>query len=152
MIVSPFIPATNTPFQQTYTFTDIEASFGTWYYWLVSEGIDGTQASFGPVVLNLSDPSSTPALPERSVLKDAYPNPFRTDTKIEVEVKGGEKGKVSIYNSIGQLIHSYSVNAGSHTLLWDGKDASGASCPNGMYLYSLDTNTQRTTKKMILLR
>jgi flagellar hook assembly protein FlgD len=41
---------------------------------------------------------------------------------------------------------------GTNNLLWDGKDASGIQCTNGIYFYKLDTPSQHQVKKLIIAK
>jgi hypothetical protein len=59
-----------------------------------------------------------PILPETTSLGNTYPNPFRMNsvTSLEVEVKAGESGRVTIYNVIGQTVKTFSVAKASTSL------------------------------------
>ena len=41
--------------------------------------------------------------------------------------------------------------AGSYTLQWDGRDETGHSLGNGVYLYRLQTGARAQTRKLVLL-
>jgi flagellar hook assembly protein FlgD len=86
-----------------------------------------------------------------SMLGDAYPNPFRTgannSTNINVTIKNGENGTVTIFNVKGQIVKTFPLKAGEHTLTWDGRDSS-----SGIYFYKLMTPSVTTTKKLVLLK
>jgi len=86
-----------------------------------------------------------------SLLGDAYPNPFRSamtnNTNIDVTIKAGETGTVTIFNIKGQTVKTVTCKAGDHTLSWDGKNSS-----SGIYFYKLTTPSVTTTKKLVLLK
>ena len=42
--------------------------------------------------------------------------------------------------------------AGSHSLVWDGKDAQGREQGSGVYFYRLESGDFRQTRKMILVK
>jgi len=42
--------------------------------------------------------------------------------------------------------------AGSHKVTWNGRNNRNGPLPNGMYLYSVQVDDQRLTKRMLLLR
>jgi flagellar hook assembly protein FlgD len=42
--------------------------------------------------------------------------------------------------------------AGTHHIVWNGKDTFGNEMPSGLYLYSLESNGGVYTKKMQLLK
>ncbi len=150
--ISPvMIPATNTSTTQIYTHNDEEVVLGnTYYYWL--ESVDMGHSDFhGPVnVLVTGD--TPPVLPEYTTMRNAYPNPFRPsdNTCIEVFLKAGEKGQLTIYNVLGQSVKSYSVSEGQNLLNWDGKDSKGISCSSGIYFYKLSTPSLNQTRKMVI--
>jgi flagellar hook assembly protein FlgD len=84
-----------------------------------------------------------------SMLGSAYPNPFRTGimANINVTIKAGETGTVTIYNLRGQTVKTFPLKAGEHTLSWDGKDSS-----SGIYFYKLITPTVQMTRKLVWFR
>jgi len=86
-----------------------------------------------------------------SLLVSAYPNPFligmSNSTNINVTIKAGETGTVTIFNIKGQTVKLFPLKAGEHTLTWDGKN-----CGSGIYFYKLITPSVNTTKKLVLLK
>jgi flagellar hook assembly protein FlgD len=42
--------------------------------------------------------------------------------------------------------------AGTHSLVWKGKDDSGASCPSGVYFLRLISGLKIQTAKLVLVR
>ncbi|MDD2229786.1 MAG: T9SS type A sorting domain-containing protein [Candidatus Cloacimonetes bacterium] len=87
-------------------------------------------------------------------MNNAYPNPFKVDnsTNIEVTVKAGEKGNVTIYNILGQVVKDFPVNEGINSLNWNGNDSKGNACSNRIYFYKLATPSMNITKKMIIVK
>ncbi|NUM74433.1 hypothetical protein HUU40_08740, partial [candidate division KSB1 bacterium] len=47
---------------------------------------------------------------------------------------------------------SGAMNAGRHSVVWDGKDNSGQSVPSGIYLYRLRVNDFVQTRKMSFVK
>lgn len=154
VLITPImVPATNTSQQQSYTVVDNEVEVGgTYYYWL--ESVEFNQSSYyGPVSITVQG-EVPPVYPEVTTLKNAYPNPFRanTSTNINVEVKDGETGTVTIYNLQGKVVKAYNVTPGSHTITWNGTDSNGNACSSGIYLYKLSTPSANATKKMVIIK
>lgn len=154
LLITPIlIPATNTTTQQSYTVEDTEVEIGsTYFYWL--ESVEANNSMFyGPVSINVQG-EVPPVYPEVTTLKNAYPNPFRanTSTNINVEVKDGETGTVTIYNLQGKVVKAYNVTPGSHTITWNGTDSNGNACSSGIYLYKLSTPSANATKKMVIIK
>ncbi|MBN1211712.1 MAG: S8 family peptidase [candidate division Zixibacteria bacterium] len=84
-----------------------------------------------------------------------YPNPFNPQTNIEYSLAWASHVRLEIYNIIGQqvqvLVDEYK-DAGTHTVIWEGKDSRGQSVSSGIYFYRLQTDDMALTRKMILLK
>ena len=89
------------------------------------------------------------------LLGDNYPNPFNPSTNISYKVK--ESGVISLLihdlrgNRINKLISEYKPR-GNYSINWNGTDESGRFVPSGVYFYTMKTEKQIMTKKMILLK
>ena len=83
-------------------------------------------------------------------LSQNYPNPFNPATSIRYQLPESQRVKMSVYDMLGREV-SILVNeiksAGTHSVSWD---ASGMS--SGIYMYSLETESLRTTRKMTLMK
>jgi flagellar basal-body rod modification protein FlgD len=58
--------------------------------------------------------------------------------------------KLAIYDLSGRQIHrlqSINSSAGNVQVQWDGRDASGATVPPGIYLYSLEVGSDDATNE-----
>ncbi|NQV18291.1 MAG: hypothetical protein HQ534_07110, partial [Armatimonadetes bacterium] len=44
------------------------------------------------------------------------------------------------------------LEAAYHSVVWDGKDASGVSVSSGVYFYKMKTEKYNSIKKMILMK
>ncbi|MBW6514697.1 MAG: PEGA domain-containing protein [Candidatus Syntrophosphaera sp.] len=151
--ISGLIPATNTSTTQSYSITDTEVNIGqTYFYWL--EAADYNSSSYHGPVSVVVEGNVPPVLPETTTMRNAYPNPFKmgSSTTIEVNVKAGDNGTVSIYNVLGQVVKTISVSEGTHTITWNGKDSRGNACGSGIYFYKLSTSTVNATKKMVIVK
>lgn len=94
-------------------------------------------------------------VPEQYTMKQNYPNPFNPETKIEFSVPKESAVKVVIYNILGQKIRTLvnqDFKAGNYSVTWNGKDEFGKQVSTGAYLYSLETNSYKVTKKMVLMK
>jgi len=153
MITPTMIGATNTSTTQSYSITDNEVSIGsTYWYWL--ESVDYASSHFhGPVSI-IVEGEVPPVLPETTTMKNAYPNPFRmnSSTTIDVAVKAGENGIVTIYNILGQAVKTFKVSEGTTKINWNGRDAKGNACGSGIYFYKLSTPSMNQTKKMVIVK
>lgn len=153
LITPTMIQATNTSQEHSYTIEDREVeNHSTYYYWLESVDFNNSQF-YGPVSV-IVEGNVPPVLPEVTTLKSAYPNPFRANnsTNIEVSIKAGETGTLTIYNIMGQVVKTYSVAEGNHIIPWNGKDSQGNNCGSGIYFYKLTTPSLNQTKKMVIVK
>lgn len=84
-----------------------------------------------------------------------YPNPFNPATTIDYELKQSGYIELNIYNVFGQkvrsLIEGYD-NAGKKSIVWDGRDDLQRNVSSGVYIYSLNSDKYRISKKMLLIR
>jgi len=154
VVISPLIFATNTSQEVRYTFADETVEPGEWFYWLQNIDYSGEARFFGPVKVTVVDGgTSVPEIEVRTMLGDAYPNPFTRSLGVNIAatIKSGESGTISIYNIAGQLISTYPVKAGEIKLRWDGLDRNGNKCASGIYLYRLNTPSYSVSKKMLII-
>ncbi|MDZ4183338.1 MAG: T9SS type A sorting domain-containing protein [Candidatus Cloacimonadaceae bacterium] len=149
------IPANNTSTTSSYSFTATEITEpGTYYFWLEAIALGGYSDFHGPVWITLTDNPGSPELPARNLMGNAYPNPFHGigNARIDVEIKAGEQGTVTIYNVSGQIVRSFGVEPGIHTIQWNGMDSKGKACASGVYLYKLSTPSYNQTRKLVLVK
>jgi len=151
LITPILIGATNTSTTQHYTVTDNEVFVGqTYSYWLETVDI-GNSCFHGPQTVIVTG-SSSPNIQTYTTLGNAYPNPFRSNTSINMTVKTGESAIISIYNVSGQLVKAFNKSEGQHTIGWDGRDSSGNSCGSGIYFYQLVSPSMNLTKRMLIVK
>ena len=93
--------------------------------------------------------------PESFELGQNYPNPFNPSTTIHFRIPQDEKVEVKIYNTLGQEVRALTSQrfaAGSHSLVWDGKDNQGSAVASGIYLYKFTAGKFTQTRKMNLVK
>ncbi|MFC2102074.1 agmatine deiminase family protein [Bacteroidota bacterium] len=84
-----------------------------------------------------------------------YPNPLTASTTIPFTIIKGGLATIEVVDLLGNSIVTLvdgSIQAGSHTVTWDGRDRSGRLVPGGVYLYTLKTETGLQTKQMVVIR
>jgi len=84
------------------------------------------------------------------VLYQNYPNPFNPSTKIEYKLLKASDVKFNVYNIIGEKIFEQNFGyqiAGSYKVNFDGKNLS-----SGVYVYSIYTDENRLSRKMMLMK
>ena len=102
--------------------------------------------------VNVGDDS---IFPSKLLLYQAFPNPFNAATKIDYFVPYNSLIKLIIYDLNGRYIKLL-VNSnhfsGRHSAVWNGTDNIGKPVPSGMYIYCIQNDNFRQTKKMVLLK
>jgi hypothetical protein len=94
-------------------------------------------------------------LPLDFSLSQNYPNPFNATTRIVFSLPRKAEATLVVYNVLGQHVRTLArsvFSAGEHEVMWDGIDESGAEVSSGVYFYRLVSETQRVTRKMVLLK
>ncbi|RJP59830.1 MAG: T9SS C-terminal target domain-containing protein [Ignavibacteriales bacterium] len=90
------------------------------------------------------------SLPKEIVLSQNYPNPFNPTTTIEYYLPTSSKVRLVIYNSLGQEVEtlvSEFQTSGEHRVQFNARGYS-----TGVYFYSLITESNLLTKKMLLIK
>ena len=92
---------------------------------------------------------------QRFGLEQNYPNPFNASTMLVYSLQRGDYAQLRIFSTLGQEIArpiDGPVAAGTHRVVWDGRDAEGRPAGSGVYLGHLVAGKQRSVIKMVLLR
>ncbi len=102
-----------------------------------------------------NDETAEAELPEGYALMQNYPNPFNPETEILFQLPEASEVVVKIFNTLGAEIRTLADGgfaAGSHALLWDGRNHRGEKVQSGVYFYRLATPEFNATRKMILAK
>jgi len=120
--------------------------------------ITGKVAHFSTIVV-IPDSSAPTAVdtqaPAAFALAQNVPNPFNPSTTIGFTVPATGMVKLSVYNVLGQDVRTIAngvYGAGSHRVIWDGRDSLGRMVTSGVYFYRLEAGELTTTKKLMLVR
>ena len=97
-----------------------------------------------------------PSVPTGVVyLAPVSPNPFNTNTAISFSTPAGRHVRVLVYDVSGRVVAELldgTVDAGTHTLFWDGRLAAGGRASPGLYILGLESAGYRTSRKMLFIR
>ncbi len=69
-----------------------------------------------------------------------YPNPFNPTTSITFDIPEAGVARMTVYSLLGQEIATLvdgMLPAGSHQVVWNGRDNAGRPLTSGIYLYKL---------------
>ncbi len=84
-----------------------------------------------------------------------YPNPFNPVTRINYQIASDSHVSLSVYNLKGQLVKKLvneNLQAGKHSIIWQGNDDNGKSVASGMYFFKLTNNGIIKVHKAILMK
>lgn len=132
-----------------YTYLDSEVVFGRLYYYKLEDvSFGGEKQQHGPVMVDA-------ALPKTYALQQNYPNPFNPSTNIRYQLPAQADVKLVVYNILGQEVRRLideKMQAGYHTVTWDGRNAQGLPVPSGVYYYKITAGDFSASKKMLLIK
>lgn len=95
------------------------------------------------------------AVEEKSIVSDFilyqnYPNPFNPFTYIEYRLLEASEIRFNVFNALGEKVfeqnYGYQI-AGDYKIDFDGKNL-----PSGVYIYSIYTEKNRLSRKMMLMK
>jgi len=155
MVVSPMIQATNSSAQTSYDYVDQDVTPGTWYYWLQSINLDGSESFHGPIVCTLSATmgDEIPGIPISTKITEVYPNPFNPNVTINYSLLTPEIVGFKIYNSRGQMVYQHDIgikDSGNYRFQWNGVNNDGNTCPAGVYLIKMTAGNKVSQAKAVL--
>jgi FlgD Ig-like domain/Beta-propeller repeat len=119
----------------------------TYHYELLVRARSGDE--FRSPVVAATTPGLTTALGQNR------PNPFNPATTIEYSVTERTRVVVGIYDATGALVTRLDEGvreAGTFTVKWDGRDATGKPAGSGVYFYRLEGTRGTAARKMVLLK
>ena len=99
--------------------------------------------------------SQEATIPQSFTLSQNYPNPFNPETTIHFDLPQAVEIELALYNLTGQKVATLAHGrreAGTYSLLWNGRDEDGRELASSVYLYRLQAGSQLETRKLLLLR
>ncbi len=93
--------------------------------------------------------------PECFNLLQNYPNPFNPVTRITYKCPQKAYVILKVSDITGRVVRTLvdgHYAAGTHTILWDGRDDEGGLLPSGIYFYSIKTEEYNQTNRMLFIR
>ena len=112
-----------------------------------------TMAEASAVLQGTSVPEEAPVY--AFSLEQNVPNPFNPRTRIEYTLPRAGKVKLEIFDAVGRVARTLvdeAQAAGQQAVVWDGRGDGGEILPTGVYLYRLESDGLRQTRKMMLLK
>ena len=99
-------------------------------------------------------------VPQKTILFANYPNPFNPETWIPYYLATDTDVTITIYNAAGNLVRHLDIGhqkAGYYTsrnraAYWNGRYETGERVASGVYFYTLTTDRNTATRKMLILK
>lgn len=94
-------------------------------------------------------------IPAEFALSQNHPNPFNPETEISFSLPERSQVSLVIYNILGEkvkILANGEMDAGTHSIHWNGRDEAGNSVASGVYFYRLKTAMFDQTMKMVLMK
>ncbi len=93
-------------------------------------------------------------LPDSPALA-CYPNPFNSRTVLRFDLPASGPVRAAVYNTLGQQVRVLAegyLSAGSHHIVWDGRDDHGHQVSSGLYFCRVESPGPAVSVKMVLMR
>ncbi len=94
-------------------------------------------------------------VPKQFRLYQNYPNPFHPQTMIRFELPYQAEVTLRIFNLLGEEVVTLArekMQAGTHTLIWNRRNAMGDLVGSGIYLLRLEAGREVAVMKMVVVR
>lgn len=104
---------------------------------------------------SLNRPAGETAQPHEFKLVGNFPNPFNLSTTIRFSLSSVGLTELTIYTMTGQKVCdlvSRRMEAGVHSIVWDGHDQDGKPVSSGIYISQLKTEGKVETRRMTLVK
>jgi hypothetical protein len=89
-------------------------------------------------------------------LRQNHPNPFSVaNTSISFSIPRADRATLQVFDVQGRLVRTLldgAMDAGAHTVTWNGRNDSDREVSSGVYFYRLQAGEESATRKAILLR
>jgi hypothetical protein len=111
------------------------------------------QVGLGTGVWDGDDDERAGAVPTAHLIN--YPNPFNPSTVIHYSLDQGGSVTLDVYDILGRHVTTLAggtEEAGVHSVNWNGTDRAGSPVASGVYFARLETGSQSTVHKMVLVR
>lgn len=100
-------------------------------------------------------PNNNDAIAFTNLTLSNYPNPFHSQTKLNIHGIKHRSARVEIYNVKGQrvkTIANFDVKGGNSQVSWNGEDDNGQKLASGLYFAKIESGNQSVTKKMLIMK
>ncbi|MEA1972732.1 MAG: T9SS type A sorting domain-containing protein, partial [Candidatus Cloacimonadota bacterium] len=135
-------------------YADEDLADATYSYYVTAVYTDGESEPSNTATAEVDNNGDASEVVVTSLNRN-YPNPFNPTTAISFSIAEESKVELVIYNVKGQKVKTLAndvMEAGNHSLIWNGETDNGATVGSGMYFYKMKNGRYTSTKKMILIK
>ena len=136
---------------RAYAFTDVEPAPGTYVYRIGEVASDGSVLLHGSAAIHVGA-----AVPARTFLDPAVPNPFNPSTTLRFGLASGGPATVEVFDARGRLVRTLlrlaNAAPGFRTVTWDGRSESGTRVASGVYVVRLRVAGSAFSRRLTLLK
>ncbi len=118
-------------------------------------GAPSTYYSFEILSVGVAEDLKRMRLPLSFSLSVPSPSPFALESSVFLGVPQGTRVQVVVYDAAGRRVKNLvdaTLLPGYHRVSWDGTDSRGEQVNAGVYFYTMQTSSYRSSKKVLLLR
>ncbi|MEW5922396.1 MAG: FlgD immunoglobulin-like domain containing protein [Candidatus Zixiibacteriota bacterium] len=109
----------------------------------------------GGISRDVAEENDALMLPMEFVLHPCRPNPFNPQTRVDFDLPQAAEVSIIVYNILGQKVATLidkNLEAGYHTVTWNGTDESGRAVSSGIYLCVMRAGEFTASQKMSLMK
>ncbi|MEZ4651649.1 MAG: FlgD immunoglobulin-like domain containing protein, partial [Candidatus Eisenbacteria bacterium] len=127
------------------------------YLLFLSPALEGGAVFLDDASFRELDPAAIPDAGEGNRLTEVRnsPNPFGEATTIQLRLTESSPVDVSVYDVGGRWLSTLfqgTLEAGDHSIQWDGRDRNGVPVPAGIYPYVVRTASGQVVQRMLVTR
>ena len=118
-------------------------------YALVADGVEVGRSEELAVVRGAD------ALPRAARILGSQPNPFNPPTTLTIDLPQPGRAQLAVYDATGRRVRTLlqaNLAAGTHAVVWDGRDDTGRPLASGIYEARLSTGRTVTGQKLALVK
>jgi hypothetical protein len=123
------------------------------YYFVTATDFAGNEGE--PATVENAYASCSGGIPRDYALMQNEPNPFHAVTTIAFALPTKDRVRLEVIDVGGRIVRTLvadDVPAGTHSVVWDGRDDIGATVGPGIYFVHLSAGAFTADSKMLLLR
>jgi len=107
------------------------------------------------IILDSNDSVEMPLIATEQILRPPFPNPCNPKTTVNFNLPRTSAVRLSIHDIAGHevaVLLSGEREAGSHSVVWEGRDQAGRALPSGVYFARIDAGGRIEAQKVVLLK